>query len=114
MSYDIELLVYTAITGQDGESESVTVYDVGNYTSNVAPMWSAALGRSLGDLHGRSAGACVVWLTSAVKDMKREPDKYKAMNPKNGWGDYEGALAYLENLLHACKILPNTTVWIDH
>jgi hypothetical protein len=42
-------------------------------------------------------------LQLAIENMRNNPDYYKTMNPPNGWGDYEGALKVLTDLLDACK-----------
>lgn len=49
-------------------------------------------------------------LYAAITRMRADPDTYRAMNPENGWGNYEGALEFLEEILAACKRLPNAIV----
>lgn len=34
-------------------------------------------------------------------------------DPDNGWGDYKGALEYLEKLLTACKNHPRATIRVS-
>jgi hypothetical protein len=36
------------------------------------------------------------------------------MNPANGWGDYDGALEYLRDLLIACAAHPKAEIHISH
>ncbi|MEU4173268.1 hypothetical protein AB0F46_41320 [Streptomyces sp. NPDC026665] len=112
MSYWISL--YTHVDTGGPEPERVELEEVGNYTSNVAPMWSAALGRSLGDLSEQPAGAVLPDLEQAVAAMEADPARFEAMNPKNGWGDYAGALGYLRRLRDACARHPKSTVRISH
>jgi hypothetical protein len=106
MSYDIWLEIDT------GEAEPYVVDEPGNCTSNVSPMWKDALGRSLGDYHGAPCSEACGPLARGVERMEAEPDRYRKMNPENGWGDYEGALDFLRRLLRACRAHPNATIQI--
>jgi len=101
MSYDISLHI-------DGE----IVGDIGNYTSNVAGMWREALGHSLSDLHGRTAGDVVDQLGDAVTAMETDPDRYRAMQ-RHQWGTYDGALEYLRSLWASCLVFPQATINIS-
>lgn len=112
MSYDIHLYINVNTGGQ--EPFTACPADIGNYTSNVAPMWTEALGHRLADLNEQNAGNSLPALQRAVADMKADPAKYEAMNPRNGWGNYEGALDYLRNLRDACAVYPNATISISH
>lgn len=112
MSYDISLHVQIDTGGP--EPIDYCVDDIGNYTSNVAAMWNDALGHRLADLHGRKASDCSDALKQAVTDMRQRPGHYRAMNPSNGWGDYDGALEYLSELHLACLAHPNAEIRISH
>jgi len=107
MSYAIYLTTTDAL-GNDHD-----LYEVGNYTSNVAPMWTDALGESLRHLKDRKAADVLTQLEQAIHKMQTNPDHYRAMNPKNGWGDYEGALAYLQRLHEGCRRWPDGVIWIS-
>lgn len=106
MSYDIWLEIDT------GGPEPATVDEVGNYTSNVSGMWKDALGRSLGDYHGAPCVEAAGPLRSGIDRMRADPARYQAMNPANGWGNYQGALAYLERLYQGCCNHPKATIRI--
>lgn len=108
MSYDIYLEIDT------GGPEPATVYEIGNYTSNVARMWAKALGYRLADLHGKGAAESLPELERGVAAMESDPDGYRDMNPANGWGDYDGALDYLRQLRDGCARHPRTTIYISH
>lgn len=87
-----------------------------NYTSNVAPMWEAALGVGLGELiidKGQRAGDMLATLEAGVAAMKADPDRFRAMEPANGWGDFEGALAYLEWMAANCREWPEQPVEVS-
>ncbi|RKN61884.1 hypothetical protein D7231_31930 [Streptomyces klenkii] len=112
MSYDISLWMKVDTGGP--EPVEIELADIGNYTSNVGRMWVDALGHRLADLKDRTARDCIDALTRAVAAMESDPAKYEAMNPPNGWGDYDGALNYLRRLRDACLAHPNATVHISH
>ena len=107
MSYDLYLRIDT------GGEEPATVHSVGNYTSNVSGMWSQALGYPLADLDGRLADAAIPDLRRAAWNMANNPDVYRAMEPGNGWGSYEGARDYLVSLLGACLEHPKTIIGVS-
>lgn len=103
MSYDIHLEIDT------GGPEPAVVGRDFNMTSNVGPMWRKA-GADLADFEGKKAGTVVSVLDAAVAQMKAQPDEYRALNPSNGWGTYEGCLEFLEELRDTCAANPNATV----
>ncbi len=96
MSYDVWMEIDT------GGSEPVTVVESINYTSNVSSMWQRALGDPLSYFDGFTGGECLPIFRQAIVLMEDNPEEYKEMNPKNGWGDYEGALQYLRNIQRMC------------
>jgi hypothetical protein len=49
-------------------------------------------------------------LTSVADELRRHPDKYRAMNPPNGWGNYEGAIAFLDAFATDCALNNAATV----
>lgn len=105
MSYSIWL--YKELDGEQYE-----VFEVGNYTSNVSPMWTKALGQNLGDLIDAIPDARILGplIGMGIATMRGSADELRAMNPANGWGDYDGALAYLEKLLLGCRLHPDAKV----
>lgn len=107
MSYDLYLQIDT------GSTEPATIRDIGNYTANVSGMWAEALGYPLADLHGRTAADAITDLRLAVARMAGEPDKFRAMEPPNGWGNYKGARDYLTDLLEGCVAHPKTTIYVS-
>ncbi|MFE2469763.1 hypothetical protein [Streptomyces mirabilis] len=112
MSYWIS--VYTNVDTGGPEPVRVELADIGNYTSNVHPMWSEALGCSLSDFKESSAEDALENLQRAVAAMEADRARYEAMNPTNGWGNYEGALDYLRRLRDACASHPKATIHITH
>jgi hypothetical protein len=112
VSYDISL--HLDIDTGGPEPVDYCVDDIGNYTSNVAGMWTEALGYRLADLKDKTAEDCAEDLKRAVVAMEADPVKYGLMEPANGWGDYEGALDYLRRLRNACLAHPKAQIRISH
>jgi hypothetical protein len=104
MSYDVQLVVDT------GGPELVLVEDVGNYTSNVAPIFEAALLHPLSELDGRRGTEVRAAVSGALRTMEREQERFEAMNPLNGWGDAKGAYTFLMSIYAACERHPRATV----
>lgn len=107
MSYDIYLTINTG-------KEEVAIIDVGNYTSNIYGMYYEAFRRDWKFINGMVAGEALPDIKDAIKHMEKHPDKFKAMNPKNGWGDYEGALQYLKDLANYCEQNPICKIDISY
>ena len=76
--------------------------EVGNHTYNVAPMYSKAMGITISDLDGKKCNEVIPLLRKGILEMEANPAMYKAMNPKNGWGNYESALKFLEEIYNKC------------
>lgn len=108
MSYDVYLMLDT------GAPDPVSVVEIGNYTSNVSAMWREALGgRPLREYHDAPCSEAAGPLADAVKRMETDPDKYREMEPSNGWGDYEGALGYLRRLAEMSAKHSKCTIYVS-
>lgn len=84
-----------------------------NYTSNCAPMWEAA-GVDLPALTGTSAADAIPCLRDAVAAMEADPERFRAMNPENGWGRYESALEFLRSIRDACVENPDGRIRVSY
>lgn len=109
MSYDVRLEIDT------GGEYPASVTEWRSPTYNLAPMFRWALDRDkdgdgLRGLDGRTAQYAIGKLRAAVEDMEDNPATYKAMNPANGWGDYDGALAFMREFLADCIAHPKASV----
>lgn len=102
MSYDVWLEIDT------GGAEPAALTDW-NYTSNCGPMWRAA-GANLSEFHGKVASECLPLLQMALALMRREPARFEAMNPDNGWGSYDTLLPALDKLAAQFAAHPKATV----
>lgn len=111
MSYSVYLTVDT------GGTVPAIVAEVGNIIWNAMPMYYKAFGPDLSDgfkgLHGRIAREAVIILRPAIARIEDNRAEYEEMNPKNGWGSYEGALELLRKLLAACLEHPKAQVDIS-
>lgn len=106
MSYDVSLYIET------GGPEPVCLTDR-NQTSNVACMWRHA-GADLAEFHGRTASDVLPVLRAAIAAMEDDPATYKAMDPPNGWGDYDSCLEFLRGLVIDFASHPKATVTVSH
>lgn len=52
-------------------------------------------------------------LREGLHKLKSEPEKYKAFNPSNGWGSYEGLVRFVSNYLDACYENPEADVSVS-
>lgn len=52
-------------------------------------------------------------LSAGLVTLQREPDRFKALNPKNGWGTYENLVEFVEAYLNAAKEHPEATVQVS-
>jgi hypothetical protein len=49
-------------------------------------------------------------LTAGLERLRASPDAFKAHNPLNGWGTYEGLVLFVEEYLDACRAHPTATI----
>jgi len=88
-----------------------------NYTYNVAPMFREAFGLSVDmgirGLNGMTGVKSEPLLSAALEAMRADPEKYEAMNPANGWGDYHGAMKLLGKLAYWCRLHPDWTLRVS-
>lgn len=45
--------------------------------------------------------------------MLTDAAAFQALNPANGWGNYDGAIEFLRALLEACDALPDCIVGVS-
>lgn len=63
-----------------------------NITYNLSRMLREAGFVGWGDLVGMPAVDAGKHILSVLDDMVEDPEKWRAMNPPNGWGDYDSCL----------------------
>lgn len=105
MSLDISLM-----NKLEGCEEYVEVWSA-NITHNVARMARAAgLYDVMWDSNDKKSRDIKPLLILGIKELKDNPEKYKAMNPSNGWGSYEHLLFCAENFLSQIKKYPASEI----
>ena len=95
------------------ENETMTVYH-GNITHNLGKMAKAAgiypaLWRPE-EVGIVKAGNLVEPLQKGLAELRADPERFEALNPENGWGTYEGLLAFAAEYLIACMVYPEATI----
>ena len=87
-----------------------------NYTYNVTHMTCVAAERAgfkhtrmLDGIEGRASNYTAT-LRAIVEQLRADPETFRAMNPSNGWGDYDSYTRQLEVLLEQLEANPNSIV----
>lgn len=52
-------------------------------------------------------------LRASIKDMEKNPEKYKKHNPPNGWGNYDGFLEKCKEIYHIALANPDFKITSD-
>lgn len=101
----------------DREPEKTEEAYWANITHNLSRMADAAgIGTHLWcpeELGITKAGELIEPLTAGLAELKSKPDHYKQFNAKNGWGDYDGFVDWVERYLTACKEYPEGTISVS-
>jgi hypothetical protein len=59
------------------------------------------------------AGQLIEPLEKGLALMESDPGRFKAFNPKNGWGSYDGFVPWVEKYLSACREYPDADVCVS-
>ena len=57
-----------------------------------------------------SASQMIVPLEKGIEELEANPDKYKAFNPPNGWGNYDIFVSFCRSVLHTCREHPDAVI----
>lgn len=106
MSWDFSLEV-------EVDGIAVWITDDINYTHNCNPMIRAAGFEAWPHVYGWRAGSVGLILGHTLSKMRADPAKFRAMNPANGWGDYDGLLQVLDRIHADCETFPSATVRVS-
>lgn len=110
MSLDIWLKIDVDTGGK--EPYSVNLFD-SNYTHNCVPMWKkAGIYEALYESEGKTAYEVIETLKKGLQDMKDHPKIYQELNPDNGWGDYESALKWIQELVDTFERHPKGVIGV--
>ncbi len=52
-------------------------------------------------------------LKEGLAALRADPEKFKELNPPNGWGTYEGLISFTESYLNACIKYPDADIYIS-
>jgi len=98
------------IAHPDGYVTTVEVVD--GHTYNLTPMWRKAgiVVDGARELDGLNAGKIAPILTAGLIDALRHAVDYEALNPENGWGDYEGFIKILTKFTRLAWAHPTGTL----
>jgi len=95
---------YKAATGEDADQDTGPL----ELVAAIGPAWWKRLDGMSGMEGGRYLGKILAGLCA-------DPDRYRAMNPDNGWGDYDSLLRVLQEMcahsLAACCDKRRWEVW---
>lgn len=101
---------------QEAEYETDEVYSA-NITNNLNTMAGEA---GIYEPLWRPDEICITKakeliepLREGLHKLRSEPEKYKAFNPSNGWGSYEGLVRFVSNYLDACYENPEADVSVS-
>ena len=87
--------------------------NLGDYTWNTGPMFfKASGGTNLSNLNGLEARDAARVLDAALVEMTAHADEYRAMNPANGWGDFDTFREWLQKILEACREMPDAVLCV--
>jgi hypothetical protein len=51
-------------------------------------------------------------LNTGLETLQNDPERFKELNPSNGWGDYDGLVNFVARYLFACKLNPEARIRI--
>ena len=79
-----------------------------NYTYNVSEMWYDCYDNDGIRKHYNLKGEDAIPILKTLQShMIHSKERLEKMNPRNGWGSYEGALNFVNDLIEASKRNPN-------
>lgn len=79
-------------------------------TYNLSPMFREATGHRFADLDGMTGAQAFTILRRGLVELVSSPDVYKALNPENGWGDYEGLVDVMAKAVVTAVSNPDAVV----
>lgn len=71
-------------------------------TYNLAPMWAEA-GLRMRDLNGKTAAEAALVVRAALILLAADPERFRALDPPNGWGSYDTMLPHMRDFLAALE-----------
>jgi hypothetical protein len=96
------------LVAEDDEEGDSYLFD--GITYNLSPMFKEASGHVFRDLEGMTGADAFRILRAALIRLVHEPAKFEAMNPPNGWGDYDGLCCAVLKAAVAAQRRPTAVV----
>ena len=62
-------------------------------------------------LNGETLSSAQPFFRAVVCELEANPDTYRAMNPENGWGNYDSLLEVLREMRDVQVPSPPSLVW---
>lgn len=80
-----------------------------NVTYNLSKMYYKCIDKEKGfeKLDGMNCKKALPIINNAIQDMLNNADEYRKLNPKNGWGSYDGLLKTLQDMRNCCESNPD-------
>ena len=96
------------IESPDGEIVEI----VDGHTYNLQPMWRLAgvFERHSSELDGIRADVLADRAACGLMRAVSSPEKFKALNPSNGWGDFDGFVEILSRTAILCATNRDGTI----
>lgn len=61
----------------------------------------------------RYARELIAPLKEGLRRLELAPDKFRALNPENGWGTYEGLVKFVKQYIAACEDHPDAEIEVS-
>ena len=104
MSWDVSLTV-------DVDGSPIDFGECFYYTHNTNPMIREAGFREWPyEVDGMLCRHFCDRLDGTLRVLRSDPERFRAMNPENDWGDYDSLLTVLADLLDTFDRFPSATV----
>jgi hypothetical protein len=88
-----------------------------NITHNLGKMAAAAdVYKALWrpeEIKAKQAKDIIQPLTDGLQRLQEDPERYRQLNPDNGWGTYEGLVSFVQEYLKACTESPGATIRVS-
>ena len=85
-----------------------------NITHNLNKMWrEAKIYDALYNFQDMEVKEILPILEKGYEELVKYPDKYKKFNSPNGWGTYNQAILWLEELIEEMRKYPNGIIDIS-
>lgn len=113
----LDIALYSNVDVGHNEPEKVEWFEA-NYTHNCNVMAKAAgiyeyVWRPEECNDVQVAGDLIAPLNTGITQMEKNPIKFKALNPTNGWGCYNTFLSWLRAYRNACIRYPKAKICAD-